>query len=193
MSTPRPPLPAMVVLSVLCPDPEGWGPGLEEELTLRLGPLAHDSGPLPFDQTAYYHREMGGPLFRRLLGFARLAPQEALADIKRYANALEDRLRRPDGARTHNLDPGLLTQERLVLATGKNYAHRVHLGRGIFADLTLVYRGGSWHSLAWTFPDYASAAMREHLDLMRQRYREILFSLAVGQTWDSPRLSRKKD
>ena len=39
---------------------------------------------------------------------------------------------------------------RLVLATGKNFTHRVYLSRGIWADLTLIFQKGDWLDLPWT-------------------------------------------
>ena len=39
----------------------------------------------------------------------------------------------------------------LVLATGKNYTHRIYLSKGIYADLTLVFHQGSFQTLAWTY------------------------------------------
>jgi hypothetical protein len=43
-----------------------------------------------------------------------------------------------------NLDPGYLTEAKLVLATTKDRNHRLYLDRGIFAEVTLCYqRGGS--------------------------------------------------
>ena len=93
---------------------------------------------------------------------------------KLFTNGLEETLARPDGSRRVNLDPGLLTQERFVLGTGKNFTHRVYLGEGIFADLTLVFQAGSWQTLPWTFPDYASPDMLEILTDIRLRYRRDL-------------------
>jgi hypothetical protein len=72
-----------------------------------------------------------------------------------------------------NLDPGLLTPENFILATGKNFSHRVYLGNGVFADLTLVYRNGGFHPLPWTYPDYASEEVRSLLrDLRREHMVE---------------------
>jgi hypothetical protein len=71
-----------------------------------------------------------------------------------------------------NLDPGLLTEENFILATGKNYSHRVYLRDGVFADLTLVYRKGEYLPLPWTYPDYASPAIREFLAQVREELRE---------------------
>lgn len=174
MSIPGDPGPAMAVLSVLSARMDEMWPGILARVTELFGPACHVSPDLPFAFTHYYDAELGTPIVRRMLGFSRLVPQDSLAGAKLATNELETDLARPDGLRTVNLDPGLLTQERLVLATGKNFGHRVYLGRGIFADLTLVFRHGSWQTLAWTFPDYRSPELQAELTAMRGKYRAIL-------------------
>jgi Domain of unknown function (DUF4416) len=74
--------------------------------------------------------------------------------------------------RTVNLDPGLLTEENVLLATGKNYSHRVYLRDGVFADLALVYRKGEYRPLPWTYPDLASDGIRAFLAEVREELRE---------------------
>ncbi|MHC1789806.1 DUF4416 family protein [Solidesulfovibrio sp.] len=187
MSRPAAPLPAKVVVSVISAELDAlWLPAVAG-LEARLGPAEIAYPATPFTHTAYYNDELGTPLVRRLLAFARLSPQEALGPLKRFTNALEDRLARPDGSRRVNLDPGLLTCERLVLATGKNYTHRIYLGDGIFGDLTLVFQAGSWHTLPWTFPDYAAPDMLGRVTDIRNRYRRDL------REGDVRRLPRPKE
>lgn len=174
MSRPHEPLPAKLVCSVLAADLNADWAALVAALEADFGPVECAWPAAPFTHTAYYNEELGAPLFRRVLAFARLLPQGELKEAKRRTNALETRLARPDGSRRVNLDPGLLTQERLVLATGKNFTHRVYLGDGIFGDLTLVFQAGSWQTLPWTFPDYASPDMLDILTDIRCRYRRDL-------------------
>ena len=185
MSRPHAPLPAKLVCSILAAAPEFSGP-LWPELLAALeagfGPAEIVYPAMPFDRTAYYNDELGTPLVRRMAAFARLAPQEALGPAKGRTNCLEDRFARADGSRRVNLDPGLLTQERLVLATGKNFTHRIYLGEGIFGDLTLVFQAGSWQTLPWTFPDYASPEMAALLTDIRCRYRRDLRERAILRT-----------
>ena len=69
-----------------------------------------------------------------------------------------------------NIDPGYLLLERFVLATGKNFTHRIYLGGGIYADLTLIYTRGDFQALPWTYPDYADPRMIRHLNQIRHRY-----------------------
>jgi hypothetical protein len=53
-----------------------------------------------------------------------------------------------------NVDLGIVTPENFILATTKNYAHRVFLGQNIFADLTFQCTDGQYQTLAWTYPDF---------------------------------------
>ncbi len=91
-----------------------------------------------FDYTHYYEDEMGLPLFRRWAAFRELVPQDRLADIKWQLLGLEEQWT-IDGKRRLNIDPGLLTAERLVLATGKNYSHRIYLGERDFRRFDLGF------------------------------------------------------
>ncbi|GAB6125106.1 DUF4416 family protein [Humidesulfovibrio idahonensis] len=177
MSTPREPLPGKLVLSVLAAQrwwEEGWEP-LRAALADRFGPVDYESEPLAFDHTAYYEEELGAPLFRRILGFERLVRLDGLKDLKLATNGLERGLAGENGARRVNLDPGLLTLERLVLASGKNFTHRVYLGGGIWADLTLIYnKRQGWVDLPWTFPDYATEDMKRRLTALRAMYKTAI-------------------
>ena len=96
---------------------------------------------------------MGQGLLRRFVAFETLVSQDLLADIKHKTIEMENKWA-VSGKRRINVDPGMLTAERLVLATTKNYTHRIYLGKGIFADLTLIYHRGGFKPLDWTYPDY---------------------------------------
>lgn len=178
MSTPQEPRPGKLVLSVLAAA-DWWElawPAYRAELVERHGPVDYETPPLPFNHTAYYDEELGvpecGALSRRLLGFARPVPLDGLVDVKLATNADERAQARPGGQRRVNLDPGLLTLERLILASGKNFTHRVYLGRGIWADLTLIYnKKTGWVALPWTFPDYATEEMKRRLTELRALYK----------------------
>lgn len=173
MSTPGHPPPALLVLSIFSSRWEEFWPPLLQDLEKRFGPAETVSDLIPFEETAYYRREFGAPLLRRMLSFRRLVPQDQLAAIKLATNGIELASSRGSG-RIVNIDPGLLTLERLVLATGKNFTHRVYLGKGIYADLTLIFQGGCWKALPWTFPDYAGATLQGLLTEMRRQYRDRL-------------------
>jgi hypothetical protein len=149
-----------------------------EQLTPQLGELEMASLWLPFDNTVYYESEMGRPLFRRFLVFRELIGQADLSRIKQMTNAIEQQTAL-NGKRRVNIDPGYLLQERFVLATGKNFTHRIYIGHGIYADLTLIYQKGAFQVLPWTYPDYATPAALQFLEEVRRRYREDLTRLSL--------------
>ncbi|MCP4534749.1 MAG: DUF4416 family protein, partial [Delftia sp.] len=55
-----------------------------------------------------------------------------------------------------NLDVGYVEPSKLVLASMKNFSHRIYLRDGVYAEVTLMFRKGLWEPLGWTFPDYRS-------------------------------------
>jgi len=168
MSQPQPPRPAKLVIGVLTGDPALF-PGVAAELEAAFGSIDIVSPWLPFGYTRYYEREMGATLQRRVLAFTPLIEQDRLPAVKSATNALE-RGRMAKGRRRVNIDPGYLLLERFVLASGKNHAHRIYLGHGIYADLTLVFQRGDFRPLPWTYPDYADNPLRRFLCAVRQKY-----------------------
>ncbi len=135
----------------------------------EFGPLRAATAPAPFKLTSYYEPEMGAALTRWYCVFRTLVPPGALASIKRRTNALEQ-ASAVDGRRTLNLDPGLLTAHSLILASGKNFSHRIYLRDGIYAEVTLLVRGGHLDELPWTYPDYRQAPVRAFFDEQRAAY-----------------------
>lgn len=125
---------------------------------------------LAFDWTDYYEPEMGPGLWRRLAAFRDLIDPGQLAPIKRRTAMIEAEFTE-QGRRQVNLDPGYVTLERLVLATGKNFVHRIYLGQGVYADLTLIFERGQWRSLPWTYPDYAGEELRSQLETIRRKLK----------------------
>lgn len=176
MSLPAAPNPALLIMSILFSPEMASEAGSSavyrqalQELQHAFGPLA-GQGPLaPFTQTDYYEREMGPGLWRQFVCFAPLVSRERLAEIKLATNALEQSLSRTDGRRRINLDPGLLSVENLVLATGKNFTHRIYLRDGIFAEVTLIFQGGRFQTLPWTYWDYAAVEVVSLLTVWRQQ------------------------
>ncbi len=176
MSTPGMPLAVKPVASLILARDD-----LTEPLLRRLagyfGPVDL-VGPLwPFTITNYYAREMGEALGRRLVSFLHLASPAHLPDWKIFATFLEERFSL-GGRRLVNLDPGYVARERLVLATGKNYAHRIYLNQEVYGDLTLLYEQGKFQALPWTYLDYAQGSLPELLTLVRQKYLWQLKQLA---------------
>ncbi len=168
MSIPKQANPAKLVIGVFLNEKELIHP-VAEALGQRFGSIDMASRWMNFDFTNYYEKEMGAPLYRRLFAFKELIEQEALSRIKIHTNQLEA-AHIDCGKRKVNIDPGYLLHERFVLATGKNFSHRIYIGNRIYADLTLMYKGGGFKTLPWTYPDYAHGTLISWLELVRKKY-----------------------
>lgn len=129
------------------------------ELADHFGGILLETAPVPWDYSSYYEAELGGPLRRVFLFFDRVDP-ESLAEIKLATNETEQQFS-AEGKRNINLDPGYLTRSKVVLASTKNYSHRIYIGRGVFAEVTLVYKDGRYRPHLFTYRDYASDVYAE--------------------------------
>ncbi len=134
-----------------------------ERLAGVFGPPLLVGDPFPFDCTDYYVPQTGDKALKRFLVFGPCGKGPDLAAWKRWAVDQERAFAAfPEAAvpRPVNLDPGLLTLDNLTLASTKERAHRVYLGRGIFAEVELLWEAGAFLPLPWTYPDYRTAAAR---------------------------------
>ena len=169
MSCPQEPKPVKCVTSLIYSDHEAYEKALSL-LSQKMGAIDFIEEDFPFTFTEYYTREMGRPLWRSFFGFKTFISRETLVDIKLFTNEIENNLAKEDGRRTLNIDPGYLSDSQLVLATGKNFAHRIYLGRGLFGDLTLMFKNNQFQTFPWTYPDYQKEPIRSLLLKMRERY-----------------------
>ena len=167
MGTPNPNQREKLVTSIIYA-PEVEVGALLAELESAWGPIEYLGQELAFDHTDYYTVEMGSGLRRRIVAFQRFIEPSDLPAIKLASNEMEDGHRDTQRKRRVNMDPGVLAADKLVLATTKNFSHRIYLGRGIFADLTLLYRDGAYNPLEWTYPDYASEEIRTVFGIIRR-------------------------
>ena len=139
------------------------------DLEGRWGPIDFSGADHPFDVTAYYAKEMGPSLQRRLVSFSPLIPPESLPEVKLACNRIEERLARR-GRRTVNLDAGYLDHSKVILASMKFAGQKIHLGHGVYADLMSRYRKGRYRPLEWAFPDFRDGRYDEDLAPIRELY-----------------------
>lgn len=172
MSLPHEPDYVKFISSLFSPEKE-FIDTIIKQLEDVCGPVDWVSPELMFDRTKYYAGEMGWPLHRRFISFKNLALPDQLVRLKLKTNTIEQQYLR-DGNRRINIDPGCISPERLILATGKNFTHRVYLSQGIYADLTLIFQRGCFIPLDWTYPDYASPEIIELFNKVRKRYMKEL-------------------
>ncbi len=169
MSTPNDSDDVRLISSLFSPEKELIDRAVMEMEKL-FGPVDIISSWLFFDRTRYYEKEMGWPLHRRFVTFKDLIRPEELPEKKLATNRIE-RAYSDGEKRRINIDPGYISLERLVLATGKNYTHRIYLSKGIYADLTLVFNKGSFRPLDWTYRDYSDINTIEFFNEQRERYK----------------------
>ena len=168
MSVPQTPMPAKLVIGIITTESK-MIENLVTEFISRFGQIDLVSRWMNFNYTTYYEREMGSPLLRRVFAFKTLISQADLSAFKLATNRMEQQYLRK-GRRRVNIDPGYMLRERFVLASGKNFCHRIYIGEGIYADLTLVYQKGSFQKLPWTYPDYRDDDMLNFLEQVRNKY-----------------------
>lgn len=157
-----------------------WLDAAGEELTRAFGAVDRASEAMDFDFTHYYDEEMGSRLHRRFVAFGDCVRPDALVEAKWTTNTVEGEFTARLGGRPPrpiNLDAGYVEPSKLVLASMKNFSHRIYLGRGVYAEVTLMYRHGSWQPLDWTFPDYRSG----RYDAFLTAARNLLIRRAAGE------------
>ncbi|MBF0517930.1 MAG: DUF4416 family protein, partial [Nitrospirae bacterium] len=59
--------------------------------------------------------------------------------------------------RRYKIDPAYINLSKPVIATTKNYAHRIHLRDGIYAEVTMLYRGSDYVPNNFAYLDYSDA------------------------------------
>jgi hypothetical protein len=135
------------------------------------GPIALASEAFDFRETNYYDATMGVGLQKQFFAFERLIDPTELVELKLQTNDWEAQyaaLARHHEQRPLNLDPGYITLAKLVLASTKDHAHRIYLGRGIYAEITLKFRDGAWQASDWTYPDYRRMDFQEFFSRCRE-------------------------
>lgn len=145
------------------------------KLEKRFGEIDFASQLMPFDYTAYYEQEMGRELQRQFISFNRLTSPGVLAAAKYFSNSVEhDFAENETTHRQVNLDPGYISAAKLVLASTKDHAHRIHLEDGIYAENTLKFRNKTFQPWEWTYPDYRTPVYIEIFNHIRQIYLKQL-------------------
>ncbi|MGD2095342.1 MAG: DUF4416 family protein [Phycisphaerales bacterium] len=151
-----------------------------EALANKFGTIDFTSEIWPFDKTDYYKDQTGMRILRQFVSIKELVNPGKLAKIKHQTNKLEQRLAKILALplqRPVNLDPGIIEPSKLVLATTKNYSHRIFIGKQMYAEVTLIFDKGSWQPQAYTYPDYRQQCYFDFFEIVRKRLLEQLKSI----------------
>jgi len=141
-------------------------------LTNQFGDVLYQSRVLDWTHTSYYDKELGAPIFRNFIFFDSVIDPYSLTRAKLETTKLET-LFAVDGKRRINIDPGYLTLAKVVLASLKNYSHRIYLGSSVYAELELFYKDGRFNSMPYTYYDYKDEATINIFTEARSRFRKI--------------------
>ncbi len=126
----------------------------------------------PFDMTGYYHQQAGAEILRQFISIENPIDPGQLASIKHQTNRIEQELAaslKTPYPRPVNLDPGYIEPSKLVLASTKNFAHRIYIGDSMWAEVTLTYNKGLWQVYPYTFPDFKSGRYNDFLSQVREK------------------------
>jgi hypothetical protein len=170
------PNPIKLIVGILAAD-ENCLHAAVETLTAEFANPDLQSDVWPFTQTDYYSEETGKNILRQFVSINKLIDPGNLPDIKHRTNALEQQLATKlsiDLPRPVNLDPGIIEPSKLILATTKNYAHRIYIGQKMYAEVTLIFDKGSWQPLPYTYPDYKQRSYHDFFTKVRSRLLEQL-------------------
>jgi hypothetical protein len=168
--------PVLLLLAAFSRYPEAieWGRKMAE---VAWGRVALSSDSFDHCETNYYEATMGPDLKKAFFAFESLVAPAQLVEFKETTNRWEieyQQLGRHPEPRPLNLDPGYLTEAKLILASTKDRDHRIYLDRGIYAENTLFFHRGAWEPRPWTYPDYRRPDYHQFFgrcrDFLRQKY-----------------------
>jgi len=163
--------PVKLICAILASDPAVFQHA-ERLLTQNFGPVENRSSTRDFTFTGYYDKQMGSGLKKRLISFNELIDPSRLSQIKIQTNILEEQVREAFKAnlRVANLDPGYMTASSLIMATVKDFSHRIPLQDGIYAHLELMFTRTEVKALRWTYPDYRTQEWHPFFWEVRKSY-----------------------
>lgn len=141
-----------------------------------FGDVSLKSEVIPFTHTTYYNKEMGNDLLRQWYVFDNLVAPDILADLKLRTNVIEKTFLGNNKRRKVNIDPGFITMSNLILASTKDFSHRIYIGKGIYAEVTFIYKNKTFVPLEWTYPDYQEPKALEFFEKARAFLKERLTS-----------------
>ncbi len=172
------PKPVKLIIGILAADHQCLHAAIEA-LIDKLGSADFVSDVWLFDKTDYYKDQTGPHILRQFVSIEKLIDPALLAKIKHKTNKLEQKLAARLALplpRPVNLDPGIIELSKLVLATTKNYSHRIYIGKRMYAEVTLVFDKGHWRPLGHTYPDYRQKCYFDFFLKVRTRLLEQLKS-----------------
>ncbi len=178
------PLPVKLFIGMLSSDPEQFFK-CADIFCREYGRIDFQSEIMPWEITDYYQEEMGSNIFRKFVFFRELIDPSGLPGIKLFTNSIEEKFSLVSSSgprRIINLDPGYITESKVILASTKDYSHRIYIGQDIYAEVTLRYssKERSFTSLEHTYFDFRSDIYKNLFTTARELLRQRLKVLRVN-------------
>ncbi len=139
----------------------------------RFSKIDYNAPAFKFIHTNYYEKEMGSNLVKQFFSFKELGKKDDLIYFKLFSVELENKFA-CEKRRQVNIDPAYLELAKLVVASTKNFDHRIYLGQGIYGDVQLRYRNRQFVTNDWTYPDYFSPISLNFFKKVRNIYFQQL-------------------
>ena len=172
------PKPVKLIIGILAADEQCLNAAYED-IIAKFGKTDFVSDVWIFDKTDYYKDQTGSNILRQFVSIEKLIDPGKLAKVKNQTNKLEQRLADKltcDVCRPVNLDPGVIEPSKLILATTKDYSHRIYIGKKMYAEVTLMFDNGNWRAMEYTYPDYKQQCYLDFFSKIRNRLLEQLKS-----------------
>jgi hypothetical protein len=141
-----------------------------------FGPVQFETMDIPCAAAQKYSEEMGHNLQRRFFSFENPVPRDSLPSLKRSCSKIEPSFADDVAGtlfRTVNIDPGILTPDNLIMASYREFNHRIYLGDGVFSDIQLIYSLGKFTRLPWTNPDFCHEEAIDFFQRVRATFELI--------------------
>jgi hypothetical protein len=172
MALPRHPEKAVLFVGCLSSDEQVFKSTLPA-LTEQFGSILYQSQSLLWEQSSYYNDELGTPISRTFVFFEKIIDPVTLVEAKLHTNSIESDLSQ-SGRRRINLDPGYMTLAKVVLASLKNYSHRIYLGSSVYGELELFYKDDRFNPMPYTYFDYRDEAVINIFSNARKLLRKTI-------------------
>lgn len=156
MARAQTPPPGRLIVSIIYSSMDALADGLKA-LEKKFGRVQFETLEIECAEASEYREEMGDGLLRRFFSFEKEVPRDSLPALKAACSKIEAQFADVTDNylfRTVNIDPGILTPSNVVIATHKEFNHRMYLRDGVYAELALIYSRGTFCRLPWTASDY---------------------------------------
>ncbi len=171
MWTLKKPEPVKLIIGILACDEQTIHAAVDM-IKANFGVCDIESPVWPFRHTEYYAEETGKEIVKKFVAIEKPIMPDKLADIKLKTNKMEEKLAAKLGgnlSRPVNLDPGYIEPSKLVLASTKNFSHRIYIGKKIWAEVTLIFSRGQWKGFEYSFSDHKEDRYHEFFSQTREK------------------------